>query len=61
MQRNQFGSLCIECSRGVGRDGGFIYDPGGGNRVVCDDCIYIIYGQHKGFLVPLLDDHTATD
>lgn len=52
MQRNQFGSLCIECNRGVGADGGFIYDPGGRNRVVCDDCVYLAYGRQNGLLAP---------
>ncbi|MFG3620818.1 hypothetical protein [Nocardia sp. NPDC047654] len=55
MQRNQFPSLCIECSRGIAKNCGFIYSPGARNLVVCDDCIYRIYGTHKGFLTPPLD------
>ncbi|MFG3621491.1 hypothetical protein [Nocardia sp. NPDC047654] len=55
MQRNQYGSLCIECNRGLASNRGFIYDPGGRNLVVCDDCIYSIYGVHKGFLAHLGD------
>ncbi len=51
MQRNQFGALCIECARSVGKHGGFIFDPGGRNRVVCDDCIYLAYGRQKGWFV----------
>ncbi|MFQ6227459.1 hypothetical protein [Nocardia sp. NPDC002869] len=50
MQRNQFGALCIECNHGVGKNSGFIYDPGGRNLVVCDQCIYLNYGLSKGFL-----------
>lgn len=50
MQRNQFGSLCIECDHGVAADCGFIYDPGGRNRVVCDHCVYVAYGRLKGLL-----------
>lgn len=49
MQRNRFGALCIECGHGVGADSGFIYDPGGRNAVVCDDCAYLICGRYKGF------------
>lgn len=45
-------SLCIECNQGVASNRGFIYDPGGRNLVVCDSCIYSIYGVHKGFLAP---------
>ncbi|MBH0775045.1 hypothetical protein [Nocardia bovistercoris] len=56
MQRNQYPSLCIECARGVAKSCGFIYDPGGRNIVVCDDCVYAIYGEQKGFLVRLLDN-----
>ncbi|PXX66917.1 hypothetical protein DFR70_103672 [Nocardia tenerifensis] len=50
MQRNQFGSLCIECNQGVAANAGFIYDPGGRNRVACDHCVYMAYGRLKGLL-----------
>ncbi|MEV0765154.1 hypothetical protein [Nocardia sp. NPDC050435] len=60
MQRNQFGSLCIECHRGVGANHGYIYDPGGRNMVVCDECIYGIYGQVKGFLAPIQPETGTT-
>jgi len=50
MQRNQFGALCIECSHDVGKNGGFIFDPGGRTMVVCDQCIYLVCGQHIGVL-----------
>lgn len=59
MQRNQHRSLCIECRLGVRKYGGFIYYPGGRNLVVCDDCIYRIYGVGKGFLTDRIPTEEA--
>lgn len=50
MYRNIYGALCVNCQQGVGKEGGFIYKPGGRNAIVCDQCAHRIVGQHLGLL-----------
>ncbi len=53
MQLNQFGAMCIDCHRGVAKDGGFIYGPGASNRVLCLNCAYLECGRSRGLLAPI--------
>ncbi len=53
MQRNIYGADCFECKRFVGSKKGFIYGAGHANIVVCEECVYAVYGVQKGWLAEM--------